>query len=702
MKHALLLTPLLCSALPAQDDAPPARALMLELTATPRLAGTPGSYRAVEFVSKVLTEAGWQVEVDSREVLISLPRRLELSLYEDGAKTVPFHERFERFDSDAIPPGDLPPFNAWTASGELRAEVIDAGWGLPADFARLAAARIDVTGKVALCRYGRSYRGDKVAQAEAAGCAAVLLFSPAADDGAGRGPTWPQGPWKPSHEAQRGSVGPMTTGPGDPLTPGFPAPPVGKADPINPVRLQEATARLPHILVMPIGVQEAESLLSRLGTRRVRDADGDVKNVRLGPGPVTVALTIDAPRERRPIHNVIARLPGKRRGFVMAGNHRDAWVRGANDAGGGTVSLMRAAQELGARHRAGWTPEYGIALGFWDAEETGLVGSTEWGEAHAGELRERCVAYINADALVSGLTLRASGSPGLEGVLARALAQVAETSAPGADAPLAGRTLLDQWHGSAGDLPRFNLPGSGSDFTVFLHHLGLPVIDLGFSGNSGGQYHTAFDDFAMVERYLDPGWVGHETAGQLVATLLAEIADLGPLAFDDAWAASELERHAEEAVEWLGTERSHRLGIAFATLGRAISLSWTEWRRTHKFMEHSELGPFGAWPTFLDSLDLEENKDAREAAYKEQRPPFYGNLLRTQGLDGRPWFKNELWAPDPANGYGTQKFPRLRAAADAGDEAALEQAFSELLERIDALRREWDARAEAARAARRR
>lgn len=700
MQRALLLA-LTCSLAPAQDD-PPSRALLLELTATPRLAGTPTSYRAVEVVSRVLTEAGWEVEVDSREVLLSLPRRLELGLYEDGAREVPFHQRIERFDPDAVPPGDLPPFNSWTASGEVRAEVVDAGWGLPEDFARLASARIDVQGKVALCRYGRCYRGDKVRRAQAAGCAAVLLYSPASDDGAERGPTWPEGPWKPAHEAQRGAIGPMTTSPGDPLTPGSPAPRLGEAGPVDPEQLAGALARLPAIPVLPIGAEEGAALLERLATRRIRDADGKVRSVRLGPGPASARVLVDAPRERRPIHNVIGRLPGRRDGFVLAGNHRDAWVRGAQDAASGTVTLLRAAQRLGARRSAGWTPEHGIALAFWDAEETGLIGSTEWGEAHATDLRTRCSVYVNADAVVGGLTFRASGTPGLEGVLARALARVPERSAPGAPGPLMGRTLLDQWSEGQGGLPRFALPGSGSDYTVFLHHLGVPIVDLGFGGNGGGHYHTAFDDFGMVERFLDPGFVGHELAGEFLTVLLGDLAELGPLAFDDAYAAAELERHAREAAPWLGEERAGRLADSLGSLGRAITLSWTEWRHTQELAGDGELGPFGAWPSFLDALEAPASAAARGAALDEPRPRLYGALQRPEGLEGRAWFRNDLWAPDPDNGYATLHLPRLRAATDAGDEAALEAAVDELVERIAALRAQWEARAEAAREARRR
>ena len=698
---ALVLLP---SAAP-QDGHPPARALSLELTAAQRLAGTRVSLRGAAFVQRVLEEAGFQVQVDERVVLLSLPRRIALTFREDAARREPFHERIERFDPDAHPPGDVPPFNAWTASGTAVGEVVDAGRGTRADFERLRAARIDLAGKVALCRYGGGYRGIKVALAQEFGCAAVLLYSAPADDGAERGPVWPQGPWKPPHEAQRGAIGPMARGPGDPSTPGFPSPAPGEALPAGRERLagQALAERLPAILATPIGAGEAALLLERLALRRVLQPDGSRASERLGPGPVTVELTVDAPRELRPIRNVIGRLAGARPEYVLAGNHRDAWVRGAHDAGSGTVSLLRAAQHLDARRRAGWRPAVGIALAFWDAEESGLIGSTEWGEARETELGERCVAYVNADAVVSGLALSVSGAPGLEGVLARALSQVSEPTAPGGGAPGGApggeppgeRTLLDQWREAAEGVPRLSLPGSGSDFTVFLHHLGIPVLDLSLRGNGGGHYHTAFDDFAVMDRFLDPGWVGHETAGRLLAALIGELATLGRLAIDDAWAAGELARHAEEGADWMGAERARKLSAALRLLSRTAALSWTEWRRLHALVGSPELGPLGTWPSFLETLSRPQNRAALEAGLSEELPPPLPRaLLRPAGLEGRPWYRNPLWAPGLETGYGAETFPRLRAAAAAGDGAALEAAHAELVGGVEALAARWQARAD--------
>jgi len=629
--------------------APPSRELSLELCRAPRLAGTPGSLHAVELVAGVLEEAGFAVELDRRLVLLSLPRKLELALFEDGRASAPLVERVQRYDPDARPPGDVPPFSAWTASGEARGEVVDVGYGTREDFERLRAARIDLSGKVALCRYGRMYRGIKAELAQEFGCAALLLFTPSDEDGAGRGAIWPDGPWKPPHEAQRGAVGPMAQGPGDPSTPGWPSPaPGGDA---RRATAEELAQRLPRILVLPIGAADAELVLARLARRRMgSDENGERVTSAVGPGPVVARLAIDAPRELRPIVNVIGRLAGRDEHFVLAGNHRDAWVRGARDAGSGTVALLRAAQLLGARARDGWRPAHGIRLAFWDAEESGLVGSTEWGEAHAEEVRAHALAYLNGDAVVGGLELSAAGLPGMERVLLAALERLEQPGAAGAQAE--GATLADAWRAGFGQgPPELGLVGSGSDFTVFVHHLGVPVLDLSFGGVGAGEYHTAFDDFPLMDRFLDPGWVGHETAGALFAALLAEIADGLGGALDDQAAASAFARLARAAAPELGEEPMRAIAEAFDALASAVAAA-------------RERGYAGAGPSFLQALEY------------------------PAGLPARPWFKNPLWAPGLELGYGAETFPRLRAAPD---DAARRAAAEELVASVDRLRASWDA-----------
>lgn len=584
----------------------------MELCREPRLAGTSGSLRAAEWVQAELEALGWQAEIETRSALLCLPTRTEVEA--PGL----FHRR-ARFDPDARPAGDLPPFLAWAAPGTVSGPVVDVGRGLRADFERLAAAGVELQGAIALASYGGAYRGVKVALAAEFGCAGALLHSPADEDGAGRGPTWPSGPWKPAHDAQRGSILSLTEAPGDPSTPGWPSPLIAGAPGDSeargraPLEGAELMARLPTIPALPLGAADAGRLLAELAAGRTP----------------TLTLTLETRVERRPIHNVLASLLPQGGGggdFVLAGTHRDAWVRGAQDSGSGVVSLLRAAAHLGARYRAGWRPANEIRLAFWGAEETGLFGSTEWAEAHRTELSEHLLAYVNGDACVGGLAFRASGTPGLLGTLQGALEGVPSAQVDG--------SLWAEW--SAEGAPRLGLVGSGSDYTVFLHHLGLPVLDLGFGGVGSGQYHTAVDDFALMDRFIDPTWQGHETAGLLFAAVLREVSSRGRVSFNAREAAAELARI------------------------------------------------FGAHPFGEPVARAFEDVDA---AAKERRlrvtpgAGFYQRLRLAGGLPGRPWYTNGLWAPGVETGYAPVLLPTVIVAPDDDAKRAAAEELAEHVRR---------------------
>ena len=654
MKHPLAARPLLALALcTAGAGDPPSRELLLELTSTPRLAGTSGSVVGAKIVARRLEEAGWKVETDVREVLLSLPRSIELAIYDDAFADRPVVERKDRFDPDAIPPADVPKCNGWSASGTVRAAVVDAGYGLREDFERLKSLGVDVRGCVALARYGKCYRGIKVDLATQYGCSAVLLFSDADEDGPEKGPTWPEGPWKPDWEAQRGSINPIAHVPGDPSTPGWPSPKPGEKG-ARRATAEEIAEALPKIPCIPIGWRDAKALIQRLAPVAVRDAEGRETPEALGPGPVQARVAVDQPRDYRTIRNVIGRLPGASEDTVIAGAHRDAWVRGANDDGAGTVAMLRAAQHLGGKVREGWKPKRTITLAFWDAEEFGLIGSTEWGEANEAWLREHALAYINADTGVNGPRFRgAGGTPGMLAVLQRVLARI--PPAPTKDGAPAPANLWEEWRALVKERaksepekaePRLGLPGSGSDFAVFVHHLSIPSLEPSFGGSGGGgAYHTTFDDFSFVEKYVDPGFVGHETAGRLLAELLAEIADYASF-FDEAEAARELARRAREAA----TE------TALAPNLERIAQSF------------------------------EQAAERRESATFDVSPwkPFYRSLELESGLEGRAWYRNRLWAPGLEDGYGSETFPTLRVAAAKGEEALAAEAKS-IVESVDRL-----------------
>lgn len=600
-------------------DGARSRELLLELCETTRLAGTRASQVAALHVARRLEQAGWTAEVEPRVVMLSYPRRTELAVF-DGSAAKPLHERVESFDPDRVPAGDVPLHNAWSASGRVRGPVVDAGRGLRADFERLRGAGVQLRGAVALCRYGGCYRGIKVDLAAQYGCAAVLLWSDPKGDGADKGPTWPAGPWKHAYEAQRGSISPMGRTPGDPSTPGWPSPKPGEsARRLSDAELAEA---LPRIPCLPIGAAEARMLLEGLEQRAFLDKDGKSSDEAVGPGPREASIAIDAPRELRTIWNVVGTLPGASDEFVLAGGHRDAWVRGANDNGSGCVVLLRVAQELGARAKTGWKPPRTLKLAFWDAEEFGLIGSTEWGEAHADLVRAQCVAYVNSDASVSGTKFGgASGTPGMLGALEPVLRRLAGAQ---------GQSLWDEWVAKS-PKPDLSLPGSGSDFAVFVHHQGVPYVELGFGGNGGGQYHTDFDDVGMVERFLDPGYAGHELSARAHVELLVELATRGHAAFDGAEAARRMQREAADLASSAGAD------AALAEVAHELAAS------------------FGATAEAL-------------AAHPEAGRTWLRDMSSTAGVPGREWHKNVMWTSGLEDGYGSETFPALRAVRGGGAE----------------------------------
>ncbi|MBL8862018.1 MAG: M28 family peptidase [Planctomycetes bacterium] len=619
----------------APQAEPPSQAILRELCETTRLAGTHASLVGARQVARRLEAAGFQVEIVPRSVLLAYPRRAEFAVHEPGAAE-PLHERIASFDPDRVPTGDVPLYNAWSASGSVRGPVVDAGRGLRADFERLKAAGVELAGTIALCRYGGSYRGIKADLAARYGCAGVLLWSDPQGDGEARGPTWPAGPWKPGHDAQRGSISPIGRTPGDPSTPGWPSPRPG--EPGRRLSAEELAEALPRIPCAPIGSDEARLLLAGLTPRAFVDPDGNVVEAPAGPGPREARIAIESPREVRTIHDVIATLPGASDEFVLAGGHRDAWVRGANDNGSGCVVLIRAAQELGARARAGWTPPRTLKLAFWDAEEFGLIGSTEWAEEQAELLRAKCVAYVNSDVAVSGTRFAgASGTPGMLGLLEPVLRRVIGS---------AGQPLWDEWL-ERSPAPRLGLPGSGSDFAVFVHHLNIPYVEAGLSGSGGGYYHTAFDDVAVVERFVDPGYVGHELAARLHVELLSELLARGRDAYDGA-----------EAARRLG-EEAHKLAAAHAG------------------------APLGAVADELAAA-FQATADALARAPGAGRG-FLRELECADGIPGRAWHRNVLWSPGLEDGYGAETFPTLRAAGTDG--AGLRAAAAPILDALAGLRR---------------
>src|SRR6266436_4298848 len=486
------------------------------LTQAPHMAGTPEDKATADYVAQKFREAGLETEIVEYRIWMNYPAEIRVDVTAPPGVSMHGPTR-ERVSGDPYQddPRVVMPFNSMSPSGDVEAEVVYANYGSPDDFQKLEQLKIDVRGKIVLVRYGQNFRGVKEFVAQEHGAAGVLIYSDPADDGWRHGDKYPQGPWRPDTGVQRGSVGYMFQFPGDPTTPGVasvPSLPESKRTP------PEQSAQLPKIPVTPLSYADAWPILEHLGgPDSPRDWQGSLPfTYHVGPGPTKVKIHLKQDYQFRTIWDVIGRIRGSELPdeWVVAGNHRDAWVYGAVDPNSGTAAMLESVHGIGELLKSGWKPKRTIVIGSWDAEEEGLIGSTEWGEDHAKELAS-AAAYFNMDVAVSGPKFGASSVPSLK--------QFIRDITKAVPAPPGG-TVYDLWKKTGqqevrpqetststyrppaaqvrGDAPVGDL-GSGSDYTVFLQHLGVPSTDVGSTGDYG-VYHSAFDNFAWFKKFGDP------------------------------------------------------------------------------------------------------------------------------------------------------------------------------------------------------
>ncbi len=614
------------SFLVSQIDAQRAGKHLRELTQEPHIAGSEADYRSALYVQGVLEEAGFEVELSEYHVLLSLPESISLAMTAPEKRSLNLSEQPSSLDEDSSDAGASPGFNAYSASAEVESEVVYAHYGQPEDFDWLASQGVDVAGKICLIRYGKIFRGLKVHNAEARGAAGVLLYSDPDDDGYRKGSTWPEGPWRPRSGLQRGSILYLSHLAGDPLTPGRPAH-------VDAERMQrEDCSWLPQIPCIPISWGTAEPILAGMRGKNVPQnwQGGCPTTYFTGPGPSRVKMAVKMQEEIKPIWNVIGRLRSESSSerFVMVGNHRDAWVHGAIDPNSGSAVSLEAMRALGALVKSGWQPPYEIRYGSWDGEEFGLIGSTEWCEDHASEIQANCLAYFNCDAAVSGDRFAASATPDLVRMLAEAAARTEAHDGKG--------RLLTRWaHG--GSRPPVGNLGSGSDYTAFLCHLGVPCLDFGSRGGHG-VYHSLFDSAYTMEQYIDPGYRVHASMARFLAILTYRFANSEELPLDIAAWGPWLHSALESLRDLQDRDRELLLaGIA-------------------AFAAASEKGPSAA-----------------------QALSLHAAFLHPEGIASRPWFRNLLVAPGLDLGYGAVTLPGLREAIESEDLRAIEHERDRLL-----------------------
>ena len=542
------------------------RSWMQHLSSRPHHVGSPFGREVAEFIAAQFREWGYDTAIETYHVLFPTPRFRRLEMVAPTRFTAGLEEPTLPEDRTSSQKDEqLPSYNAYSIDGDVTGELVYVNYGIPADYEELERRGIDVTGKVVIARYGGSWRGIKPKVAAENGAIGCLIYSDPRDDGYAQGDVYPDGPYRRADGAQRGSVADMPLFPGDPLTPN-----VGATEDAVRLDLEDAPT-LTTIPVLPISYADAQPLLEALGGPVAPGAwrGGLPLTYHLGPGPARVHLELAFSWDIEPAYNVIARLEGAERPdqWVLRGNHHDAWVNGASDPISGMVVLMAEAKAIGTLARSGWRPKRTIVFAAWDAEEPGLLGSTEWGEHHADELTERAVAYINTDGTGRGF-LNMSGSHTLERFINEVARDVTD--------PQTGVSVFERRHarrlarGDTDDLAatgdhRINALGSGSDYTPFLQHLGIASLNLGFGGESGGgSYHSIFDSFDHYTRFIDPTFEYGVALAQTAGRAVLRLADADLLPWDFTAFETTVTGYADEVMALSDemrdeTERHNRL-----------------------------------------------------------------------------------------------------------------------------------------------
>jgi N-acetylated-alpha-linked acidic dipeptidase len=632
------------------------------LTQVPHMAGTVEDKATADYVAGKFRDAGLDTEIVEYKVWINYPLEISVDMTAPAGVTMhgptPEHVSNDPFQDD---PRIVMPFNGMSPSADVEADVVYANYGTPEDFDKLAKLGIDVKGKIVIVRYGQNFRGVKVFVAQERGAAGVIIYSDPADDGWRRGDKYPNGPWRPDTGVQRGSTGYMFEFPGDPTTPGVAAvPSLPDSQRISP----EQSAQMPKIPVTPLSYQDIWPVLEHLGgPDSPREWQGSLPfTYHVGPGPAKLKMHLKQDYQFRTLWDVVGRVKGTGLPdeWVVVGNHRDAWVYGAVDPNSGTAAMLESVHGVGALLKSGWKPKRTLIFASWDGEEEGLMGSTEWVEQHEAELRNS-PAYFNVDVAVSGTKFGASAVPCLKQFV-RDVTKVVPSAK--------GGTVYEAWQKSAQpetapatqspteaigdsrrtpaaqvktDVPVGDL-GSGSDYTAFLQHLGVPSSDVSSSGPYG-VYHSVFDNFNWFKKFGDPDFIYEQQMARVLGLEAVRMADVDVLPYD-------YEEYGKEIVAYL--DAAHK-------------------RAEDKFGAHAlDFDAVNAAARHFESAGakmLGRQKNPPQDATRLNQALLNAEraLLVPQGLPHRPWFRHAIYAPGEYTGYAAVVIPGVNEALDKGD-----------------------------------
>jgi N-acetylated-alpha-linked acidic dipeptidase len=629
------------------------RKYMELLAAEPHSAGSARSKAVAEYLQRSLREWGLDAQIEQFEALMPLPVIRLVEVVGPKPFVATLQEPTIMEDPNSSDANELPSFSAYGASGEVTGEVVYVNFGAPADYAWLARQGIDVKGKIVIARYGRIWRGSKPKLAAEHGAIACLLYSDPHEDGYFEGDIYPKGPMRPAGGVQRGSVLDVPLYPGDPLSPGW-------ASEKGTKRLAQTEAKsLVKIPVLPISYGDAQPILEQLtGPEAPLLWRGALPiTYHLGPGATRVHMKTDYDWSTRPLYDVIATIPGSDfpDEWVIAGNHHDAWVNGAEDPVSGVAALLETARALGALQKQGWKPKRTIKIALWDGEEFGLLGSTEWAEKHQYELKRKAVAYLNSDHTGKGW-IQVSGSHSLEAFASEVASAVPQPGGSGSllDASLANPIVPEgeeaappqkQSEFSMGAL------GAGSDYAAFLDFLGIASMNAGFAGQSkGGVYHSAYDSIYWYSHFADGSFADGRALAQYTATALLRLANASVLPFEFSHFANTVSAYVDDIQS-----RAQRRGqtLEFGELHRQLE---------QLRQNGTNLDALTEAAMFRDSIAAARLSTVNQALMRSER-----TLTQREGLPNRGWYKHQIYAPGFYTGYDVKTVPGVREAVDGKD-----------------------------------
>lgn len=707
----------------AIPDSARIRATVARLASVPHHLGSPADQANAEWLASQLRSWGWHVTLERFDVLFPVPveRLVEL------AGAVPFRAHLNEREQTAElvaparqgkaeeqEPGpsaeELPGYHAYSADGDVSAPLVYVNRGIPEDYLELERRGISVRGKIVIARYGGSWRGIKPKVAAEHGAIGCLVYSDPADDGYAAGDVFPRGAYRPPHGVQRGSVLDIPLYPGDPLTPG-----AGATEGTRRLDREQA-ASLMRIPVLPISYADARPLLESLDGPVVPAAWRGALPVtyHFGPGRAPVRLKLRFDWKTVPVYNVIARIPGSEAGsadgdqWIIRGNHHDAWVYGAEDPLSAAAPMLEEARAIGALVREGWKPRRSILYCFWDGEEQGLMGSTEWAEAHAEELQRHAAVYLNSDNNGRG-RFEAGGSHTLARFINGVMRDVLD--------PETGRSIHERAHffalsenklkPSAGrgeqpaggeDLP-VEAVGSGSDYTPFLDHLGIPSLTLGFGGEDGGGiYHSIHDNFYWYTHFSDTDFAYGRALAQTAGTAVIRLAGANLLPFEFQTLSRTIGGYLGE-LKTMASQARERTAERNQQISDGMFAAIDDPRRPLAPPKQEPVPPFFNFAP-LDNAVAELDRAARVYAdafgrWEQTRTPagensINGLLMRSEqaltdgaGLPGRPWYRHLIYAPGFYTGYGVKTLPGVREALEQKQWSRVDREISRAAQAVE-------------------